>query len=137
MVEVSQRKCLGSHREGVWMRLRVQPNARRDEWVGPQGDCIKIRIAAPPVDAAANQRLLSFLSKWLGLSKSTLQITRGHTSREKTVLLKGCRISDLQNLFDRKAEGLGIRFDHQPGFLALDRSSTLFYSMHSHAGLPA
>ena len=66
MIEVSQRKCLGSHREGVWMRLRVQPNARRDEWVGPQGDCIKIRIAAPPVDAAANQRLLSFLSKGLG-----------------------------------------------------------------------
>ena len=95
MIEVSQRKCLGPHREGVWMRLRVQPNARRDEWVGPQGDCIKIRIAAPPVDAAANQRLLSFLSKWLGLSKSTLQITRGHTSREKTVLLKGCSLSDL------------------------------------------
>ncbi len=57
MIEVSQHKCLGSHREGVWMRLRVQPNAARDEWVGPPGDCIKIRIAAPPVDAAANQRL--------------------------------------------------------------------------------
>ena len=95
MIEVSQHKCLGFHREGVWMRLRVQPHAARDEWVGLQGDCIKNRIAAPPVDAAANQRLLSFLSKWLGLSKSTLQITRGHTSREKTVLLKGCRISDL------------------------------------------
>ena len=95
MIEVSQLKCLGSHREGVWTRFRVQPNAARDEWVGPQGDCIKIRIAAPPVDAAANQRLLSFLSKRLGLSKSPHQITRGHTSREKTVLLKGCSISDL------------------------------------------
>ena len=95
MIEVPHRKCLGSHREGVWMRLRVQPHAARDEWVGPQGDCIKIRIAAPPVDAVANQRLLSFLSKRLGLSKSTLQITRGHTSREKTVLLKGCSLSDL------------------------------------------
>ena len=95
MIEVPHRKCLGSHREGVWMRLRVQPHAARDEWVGLQGDCIKNRIAAPPVDAAANQRLLSFFSKWLGLSKSTLQITRGHTSREKTVLLKGCSLSDL------------------------------------------
>jgi len=95
MIEVYKRKCLRSHREGAWMRLRVQPSARRDKWVGLKGDCIKIRIAAPPVDAAANQRLLSFLSKWLGLSKSTLQITRGHTSREKTVLLKGCSISDL------------------------------------------
>ena len=95
MIEGYKRKCLRSHREGAWMRFRVQPNARRDEWVGLKGDCIKIRIAAPPVVAAANQRLLSFLSKWLGLSKSTLQITRGHTSREKTVLLKGCSISDL------------------------------------------
>ena len=95
MIEVYKRKCLRSYREGGWMRLRVQPNARRAEWVGLKGDCIKIRIAAPPVDAAANQRLLSFLSKRLGLSKSPHQITRGHTSREKTVLLKGCRLSDL------------------------------------------
>ena len=94
MIEVPHRKCLGSHSEGVWMRLRVQPHAARDEWVGLQ-DCIKNRIAAPPVDAAANQRLLSFFSKRLGRSKSTLQITRGHSSREKTVLLKGCRLSDL------------------------------------------
>jgi len=63
MIEYLQRKFLGSNREGLWMRLRVQPNARRDEWLGSQGDCIKIRIEAPPVDVAANQRLLSFLSK--------------------------------------------------------------------------
>ena len=94
MIEVPHRKCLGSHSEGVWMRLRVQLHAARDEWVGLR-DCIKNRIAAPPVDVAANQRLLSFLSKRLGRSKSTLQITRGHTSREKTVLLKGCSLSDL------------------------------------------
>ena len=52
--------------DGVRLRLRIQPRASRSEVVGLHGDTIRIRLAAPPVDGAANEELVRYLAEVLG-----------------------------------------------------------------------
>jgi uncharacterized protein (TIGR00251 family) len=49
----------------------------------------KIRLTAPPVDGAANEALIEFLSKALDLAKSQVEILSGHTGRDKRVRISG------------------------------------------------
>ena len=51
-------------------------------------DAIKIKLVAPPVEGAANKMCIKYLAKCLKVSKSSLEIISGHTSRTKQVLLK-------------------------------------------------
>ena len=74
---------------GTLLLVRLQPRASRNEIIGPIGTELKIKITAPPVDAAANQAMLGFLAETLGCSRSKVELIRGHTSRHKTVLLHG------------------------------------------------
>jgi hypothetical protein len=70
------------------LTARVVPNASKTEIVGWMADgCLKIKIAAPPVDGKANQELVSYLAKTLRVSKSEVEITNGLTSKKKTVRL--------------------------------------------------
>ncbi len=71
------------------IQVLVQPRASRDEIAGPQGDSLKIRMTAPPVDGRANKAVLSFLAKSLGLPKSSLRISKGERSRIKTIHIQG------------------------------------------------
>jgi uncharacterized protein (TIGR00251 family) len=56
---------------------------------GWHGDAIKIRVAAPPVDGAANDALQRFLADRLGVPTQAVTITGGHTSRRKRVTIQG------------------------------------------------
>jgi uncharacterized protein (TIGR00251 family) len=69
----------------VW----VQPRASRDQVVGLQGDAVKVRVAAPPVDGEANAALLRYLAKALGVPRSRLEIVRGESGRRKTLKVTG------------------------------------------------
>lgn len=74
---------------GLDLQIYCQPGARQNEVVGlHDGSFIKIRIQAPPVDGKANQALLKFLAKHLGLPRRQLEIIRGESQRQKTVRLK-------------------------------------------------
>ncbi|WP_461520374.1 DUF167 family protein [Porticoccus sp.] len=66
----------------------LQPRSSKNEIVGIQGDRLKIRITAPPVDGKANQHLVALLSKWFGAPKSAITIVRGETGRQKTVAIE-------------------------------------------------
>ena len=77
------------HADGVSLQIKVVPRAARNEIGEVLGDRLKIKIAAPPVDSAANEELVAFLAKRLGVSRSAVQITHGQTSRNKTVLIHG------------------------------------------------
>jgi uncharacterized protein (TIGR00251 family) len=81
--------------QGVDLVLHViiQPRASKDEIAGPQGDRLKIRITAPPVDGQANQHLIRFLAKIFKVPKSRVQIESGESGR-----LKRIRIQDPQQL---------------------------------------
>jgi uncharacterized protein (TIGR00251 family) len=74
-----------SARLTIW----VQPRASRTELAGLHGDAVKIRLAAPPVDGAANRELTLFLADRLQVSRSAVRIFAGQSSRKKTVLVEG------------------------------------------------
>jgi len=68
--------------------LHVYPNAPRNGIVGFEGGVLGVKVAAPPVKGQANRELVAFLSQLLGVSKSSLAIIRGHTSRNKLISVR-------------------------------------------------
>jgi uncharacterized protein (TIGR00251 family) len=67
----------------------VQPRASRTEVAGRQGDALKIRVTAPPVDGAANDALVRFLAERLEVSRSAVRLEAGATGRSKVVAVDG------------------------------------------------
>ena len=70
---------------GTRISVRVHPNAGRDEVLGFTDGVLQVRIAAPPIKGKANERLVAFLSRLLGVGKGSISIIRGHTSRNKLI----------------------------------------------------
>lgn len=85
---------------GARLRVRVTPRAKQSALAGltevDGRPALAIRLAAPPVDGAANKALIAFLSRVLQLPKSSLRIVAGETSRLKVVAMKGCSPGMLQ-----------------------------------------
>lgn len=69
----------------VRFQVHVQPGASKTQIVGAHGDGIKVRIAAPPVDGAANEALIELLARRLGVPKGGLHIVRGTSGRQKLI----------------------------------------------------
>ena len=64
---------------------RIQPKANEDCFSGIEGECLKIRITATPVDGKANKHLIKFLSKQFKTTQSNIDILRGQNSRNKRI----------------------------------------------------
>jgi uncharacterized protein len=73
----------------VRFNVRVQPRASKTEVSGIHGDALKIRLAAPPVDGAANAALIEFLSELFAVSRRAVMILAGESSRLKIVEIEG------------------------------------------------
>lgn len=69
----------------VIFAVKVVPRASKTEIVGVMEDALKIRLAAPPVDGAANAELIKFLSKVFDVSKSRIAILSGETGKIKQI----------------------------------------------------
>jgi len=82
-------------------QVRVVPRASRSEIVGEHDGALRVRLAAPPVEGAANEELVRVLSRALGLSRSAIEISAGHSSKLKTVRLLGSA-SDLETIMRKK-----------------------------------
>ncbi len=65
--------------------VRVVPRASKSEIVGEHDGALKVRIAAPPVDGAANDELVKLLAKTFDVSRSEIEILKGQTSKNKQV----------------------------------------------------
>ena len=74
---------------GISLDCWIQPKASRTAFSGIHGTSIKIAVAAPPEDGKANAELCAFLSKKLGISKSSVQVKSGHSSRRKIIFCAG------------------------------------------------
>lgn len=81
MLQITEKK------EGLILKIAVQPRASRNQVAGLKGDALKIKLTAPPVDGAANKACLQFLAKTLKVPKSTLVIQSGESSRTKLILI--------------------------------------------------
>jgi len=81
--------------------VRVVPRASKSEIVGAHDGALKVRIAAPPVDGAANAELIKVLAKTFSVSKTQVEIVGGQTSKTKQVKISntdGARLSQIANL---------------------------------------
>ena len=73
------------------MRIEVyiQPRAAKTELAGMHAGAVKIRIAAPAVENAANRTLIDFIAQKLGVAKRCVRIVSGNTSRRKILEVDG------------------------------------------------
>jgi len=69
--------------------VHVVPRARVSAIVGALGDAVKIRVAAPPVDGAANDELIRFVASRLGVARASVALTGGAASRRKVLKIAG------------------------------------------------
>ncbi|MBF0105492.1 MAG: YggU family protein [Deltaproteobacteria bacterium] len=67
------------------LTVKITPNSKKSEIMGWEGALLKIKIQAPPLEGKANTELVRFLSKQWGISKSSIHILSGETSRIKTL----------------------------------------------------
>lgn len=72
-------------------QVTVVPRASRSEIVGEHNGTLRVRIAAPPVDGAANSELVRVLSKALKVPRADVEIIAGKSSKIKTVSVKGAK----------------------------------------------
>ncbi|HJR66457.1 MAG TPA: DUF167 domain-containing protein [Gemmatimonadaceae bacterium] len=73
----------------VRLSVHVQPRASRSEIVGEHDGALRVRLAAPPVDDAANDALVELLAKALDVAKRDIRVVIGATSRRKVVEVRG------------------------------------------------
>ena len=79
--------------------VRVLPRARNTEAAGRRGDRLVIRLAAPPVDGAANDALIEFLASTLHVPRRAVRIVSGERTREKRVAIDGVSDEQLRDAF--------------------------------------
>ncbi len=75
--------------DGVLLSIKLQPRASKNEIGGALGDELRVKVTAPPVDAAANEALVRFLAEVLNCPRNRVALVRGHTSRHKSIKLYG------------------------------------------------
>jgi uncharacterized protein len=73
----------------LMFRVRVVPRASRSEIVGEHDGLLRVRVAAPPVDGAANEELIRTLARAFRVSRNAVEITVGLGSKLKNVSVTG------------------------------------------------
>jgi uncharacterized protein (TIGR00251 family) len=92
-----------SEKDGfLWFRVQVVPRASRSEIVGAYDETLRVRIAAPPVDGAANNELVRVIAKAFGVSRSAVEITAGLTAKRKELRIEGASPERLRALIKKK-----------------------------------
>lgn len=74
-------------KEGWILKLKISPNASKNEIIKTD-DGLKVKVTAQPIDNKANKALIEFLSKQVKIPKSSIEIIKGETSKDKTILFK-------------------------------------------------
>lgn len=86
---------------GISFRVRVVPRAGRTAVAGERGDALLVRLAAPPVDGAANEALVAFLSRLFDVPHRQVTIAAGERSRDKVVRIAGVDAARIRSVFER------------------------------------
>jgi uncharacterized protein (TIGR00251 family) len=83
------RPAIQEDADGVVFTAKIVPGSSRTALAGTLEDMIKIRVAAPPEKGKANQCLVEFLAKQLGVKKNAIEILAGQTNPVKQVRVAG------------------------------------------------
>jgi uncharacterized protein (TIGR00251 family) len=84
--------------DSVRVAVRVQPRAARSAVTGVRDGALLVRVAAPPVDGAANEALVRLLAGWLGVARRDVSIVGGAASRSKLVDVRGVSVEAVRSL---------------------------------------
>ena len=82
-------QCVEMEKERARVTVQVQPSASQNKVTRYAEGILHVRIAAPPVRGKANRELIAFFSDVLGVSKGSISIEKGHTSRRKVIAVEG------------------------------------------------
>jgi hypothetical protein len=72
-------------RAEVRLAVRVQPRAARSRVAGRHGAALKLQVAAPPVEGAANAAVIDLMAAWLGVPRRAVRLVHGERGRDKVV----------------------------------------------------
>lgn len=89
---------LSDGKHGAAITVRVTPRARKSEFAGVLEDgTVRIRIQEPPVEGKANQALVAFLSKVLGVRRNRIEIVAGQNGLDKIVAVEAMTAQEVEN----------------------------------------
>jgi uncharacterized protein (TIGR00251 family) len=74
---------------GASFAVRVHPRAKRNAITGTLGEALKLALTSPPVEGRANEACIEFLAQLLDVSRSSIAIAAGETSRNKVIRVSG------------------------------------------------
>ena len=71
--------------DGLLIRIKIVPNSSKNDLI-IEDEFIKVKVTAQPIENKANKALVEFLSKRFKVPKTSIEIVKGDTSKEKTLL---------------------------------------------------
>ena len=89
---------LKPHPTGVYLAVKLQPRASKNEVVGLHDGCLKLRITAPPVEGAANEAVVRPVAETLGIPRRQVRLVSGSTGRRKVLEIEGVSEAQLAGL---------------------------------------
>lgn len=82
-------KSSKDNKEGLILKIKVEPRSSRAGIAGSYGDALKVKLTSPPVEGKANEELIEILAKEFRIRKKDIEIISGRTSKNKVVRLSG------------------------------------------------
>ena len=102
-------------RAEVRLAVRVQPRAGRSRVIGRHGEALKVQVAAPPVDGAANAALIALLADWLDVPRRDVRVAHGERGRDKVVAIAAADPEALgRRIAERLQELSRVEGEHLP-----------------------
>jgi len=84
--------------QGATFAVKVHPRAKKDAVTGEVGDALKLSLTSPPVDGRANEACIEFFAKLLKVSRTSVTIAAGESSRNKIIRVSGLSAEQLRRL---------------------------------------
>jgi hypothetical protein len=79
--------CVSKHPQGVTLSVKAFPKAPKNQILPPRNNALIVKLTSPPVEGKANKDLIKTIAKALAIAPSSIEIIKGETSREKTLLI--------------------------------------------------
>jgi len=81
---------------GATFAVKVHPRAKKNAIAGEFGDALKVSLTTPPVEGRANLACIDFFAKLLKVSRSSVTIASGQTSRNKVIRVAGLTAAEVR-----------------------------------------
>jgi uncharacterized protein len=82
------------------IKIKLLPRSSKSQIMGREGEFYKVKVNSPPVDGEANKELISLISKRFGISKGSIEIIAGKTSKIKVLRVLGIDAQSVSRLME-------------------------------------